>query len=95
VRVAAMRDPAVRQIVRSSESRERDNEKAMRLLGWSPRSKEDSIVATAESLLRLGLLKNGAHTRRRSPHERPVRCRPYMARTSRPHDSSPPRGAFS
>ena len=33
------------------------NEKARRLLGWNPRSAEDAIVATAESLLRLGLLK--------------------------------------
>ena len=34
------------------------NEKARRLLGWSPRSNEDSVVATAESLVRLGLLKH-------------------------------------
>jgi dihydroflavonol-4-reductase len=29
----------------------------MRLLGWAPRSREEAIVATAESLIRLGLLK--------------------------------------
>lgn len=34
------------------------SEKAMRLLGWSPRPVEESIVATAESLIKLGLLKN-------------------------------------
>jgi len=34
-------------------------EKAKRLLGWSPRSREDAIVATAESLVRLGLLQQG------------------------------------
>lgn len=34
------------------------NEKARRVLGWTPRSNEESIVATAESLLRLGLLKD-------------------------------------
>jgi dihydroflavonol-4-reductase len=34
------------------------NEKAKRLLGWAPRSNEESIVATAESLVRLGLLRN-------------------------------------
>jgi len=28
------------------------------LLNWAPRSNEDSIVATAESLSRLGLLKD-------------------------------------
>jgi dihydroflavonol-4-reductase len=33
------------------------SEKAQRLLGWAPRSNEEAIVATAESLLRLGLLK--------------------------------------
>jgi dihydroflavonol-4-reductase len=34
------------------------NEKARRVLGWQPRSREDAIVATAESMLRLGLLKD-------------------------------------
>jgi len=33
------------------------SEKAARLLGWSPRPVEESIVATAESLVKLGLLK--------------------------------------
>jgi len=32
-------------------------EKARQLLGWAPRSREDAILATAESLVRLGLLK--------------------------------------
>ena len=32
------------------------NEKAKRLLGWSPRSTEEAITATAESLVRLDLL---------------------------------------
>jgi len=31
--------------------------KARRLLGWTPRANEEIIVATAESLLRLGLVK--------------------------------------
>ena len=30
------------------------------MLGWAPRSNEDAIVATAESLVRLGLLKGSA-----------------------------------
>jgi len=34
------------------------NEKARRVLGWKPRSNEECIVATAESLARLGLLKD-------------------------------------
>ena len=33
--------------------------KAQRVLGWQPRSAEEAIVATGESLLRLGLLKSG------------------------------------
>ena len=33
------------------------NEKAKRVLGWTPRSREESILATGESLQRLGLLK--------------------------------------
>jgi len=28
------------------------------MLGWAPRSNEEAIVATAESLARFGLLKN-------------------------------------
>jgi dihydroflavonol-4-reductase len=32
------------------------SEKAQRLLGWTPRSSEEAIVATAESLIRLGLV---------------------------------------
>jgi nucleoside-diphosphate-sugar epimerase len=32
------------------------NAKARRVLGWTPRSSEDALVATAESLVRLGLL---------------------------------------
>ena len=34
------------------------NEKARRVLGWTPRSNEESIIATAESLRSLGLLKH-------------------------------------
>jgi nucleoside-diphosphate-sugar epimerase len=37
--------------------KEESNEKAKRVLGWKPRSAEDAIVATAESLERFGLLK--------------------------------------
>lgn len=36
--------------------------KAIRLLGWAPRSSEDAIVTTAESLVRLGLLKGAGST---------------------------------
>jgi dihydroflavonol-4-reductase len=61
VRVAAMRDPAVKQIVPElGKVRNATGEKAKRLLGWTPHSREDAIVATAESLVRLGLLKDSA-----------------------------------
>jgi hypothetical protein len=33
------------------------NAKAKRILNWTPRSNEDCIVATAESVQRLGLLR--------------------------------------
>jgi dihydroflavonol-4-reductase len=33
------------------------NEKARRVLGWKPRSNEEAILATAESLKRLALIK--------------------------------------
>ncbi|HEX4008043.1 MAG TPA: aldehyde reductase [Acidobacteriaceae bacterium] len=59
VRLAALRDPAVKQIIPELGKRKNaTSAKAQRLLGWSPRSPEDAIVATAESLLRLGLLKD-------------------------------------
>jgi len=59
VRIASMRDPAVKQILPELGKRKNaTNEKAKRLLGWAPRSNEESIVATAESLVRLGLLKD-------------------------------------
>jgi len=58
VKLAALRDPAVRQIVPElGKYKNATSAKAQRLLGWSPRSNEDALVATAESLLRLGLVK--------------------------------------
>jgi nucleoside-diphosphate-sugar epimerase len=59
VRLAALRDPAVKQILPElGKVKNATNEKARRMLGWAPRSNEESIVATAESLMRLGLLKD-------------------------------------
>ena len=34
--------------------------KGRRLLGWAPRSNEDAIAATAESLIKLGIVKAAA-----------------------------------
>jgi nucleoside-diphosphate-sugar epimerase len=60
VRIAAMRDKAVKQVLPELGKRKNaTNEKARRLLGWAPRSNEEAIVATAESLVRLGLLNHG------------------------------------
>jgi len=59
VRLAALRDPAVKQILPElGKTKNGTNAKAKRVLGWAPRTSEDSIVATAESLVRLGLLKD-------------------------------------
>jgi nucleoside-diphosphate-sugar epimerase len=61
VRLAAWRDPAVKQILPElGKTRNATSEKARRILGWAPRSNEEAIVATAESLLRLGLLRDSA-----------------------------------
>lgn len=59
VRLASLRDPAVKQIIPElGRPKNATNEKARRVLGWAPRSNEEAIVATAESLVRLGLLKD-------------------------------------
>jgi len=59
VRLAALRDPAIKLILPELGKRKNaTNEKARRVLGWAPRSNEEAIVATAESLERLGLLKD-------------------------------------
>ena len=58
VRLAAIRDPAVKLIVPElGKVKNATNEKAKRVLGWAPRSNEEALVATVESLVRLGLLK--------------------------------------
>jgi dihydroflavonol-4-reductase len=58
VRLVGLVDPEVRQIVPElGKVQESSNEKARRILGWTPRSNEDAIIATAESLVRLRLLR--------------------------------------
>jgi nucleoside-diphosphate-sugar epimerase len=58
VRFAALRDPGIKQILPELGTRKNaTNAKARRVLGWSPLSNDEAIVATAESLVRLGLLK--------------------------------------
>ena len=59
VRLASLRDPAVKLILPElGKAKNGTNAKARRVLGWSPRSNEESILATGESLVRLGLLKH-------------------------------------
>ena len=59
VRLVALFNSDVRSIVpQLDKRRSATNEKARNLLGWAPCSREDAIVATAESLLRLGLVKS-------------------------------------
>ncbi|ROU05911.1 SDR family oxidoreductase [Lysobacter enzymogenes] len=58
VRLAALADPAVRQIVPDLGNRKNaSNAKARRLLGWNPRSAEEALVATARSLIELGVVR--------------------------------------
>jgi dihydroflavonol-4-reductase len=58
LRTASLFDPSLKQIIPElGKSKNASNEKAKRVLGWTPRSNEESVVATAESLVRLGLLK--------------------------------------
>jgi nucleoside-diphosphate-sugar epimerase len=59
VRIAALADPSLKQLVPElSKVKKPATGKATRVLGWQPRSNEESIVGTAESLVRLGLLKS-------------------------------------
>jgi nucleoside-diphosphate-sugar epimerase len=61
VRIFSMLDPPVQQILPElGKVKNATGEKAGRMLGFAPRAPEEAIVATAESLVRLGLLKDGA-----------------------------------
>jgi nucleoside-diphosphate-sugar epimerase len=57
VRLAALHDPVIKQILPElGKLKNGSGEKAKRMLGWSPRSPEEAIVAAAESLLDLKLI---------------------------------------
>jgi dihydroflavonol-4-reductase len=61
VRLLARIAPPLRAIVPDLDKvRQASSVKARRVLGWAPRPNEDVIVATAESLDRLGLLRDSA-----------------------------------
>ncbi len=58
VRMAGLFDPQVRGIVPElGKHKNASNEKARRLLDWTPRSPTDAVLASARSLSELGLLK--------------------------------------
>lgn len=59
VRLLGRRNPRMREIVPLlGVNLNASGNKARRLLGWAPRSSEEAIVATAQSLVSLGLLKS-------------------------------------
>jgi nucleoside-diphosphate-sugar epimerase len=61
MRVVALLDPAVKQVLSElGKHKNATNEKARRLLGWAPRSPREAVLATAQSLLELGLLEKRA-----------------------------------
>jgi dihydroflavonol-4-reductase len=61
VRVAALAIPQLRDALpQLGRIRPASNRKAVETLGWTPRPNEEIIMATADSLLKLGLLKSSA-----------------------------------
>ncbi|KAJ5666880.1 nucleoside-diphosphate-sugar epimerase [Penicillium macrosclerotiorum] len=58
MRILGWFDPAIALVVKYlDEPVAASIDKAKSLLGWTPRSNVDSVIATAESLLRLGIVK--------------------------------------
>ena len=58
LRLAALFNPSLRMMATLlGKYAQVSGEKAQKLLNWNPRSNEEAIVATAESMLRLGLIK--------------------------------------
>jgi nucleoside-diphosphate-sugar epimerase len=60
MRVVGLFDAQVKGVLPELGKRKNaSNEKACRLLSWAPRSPRDAVLATARSLLELGLVKTG------------------------------------
>ncbi len=60
LRLVGLIDPEIRGMSPElGKRKDATSEKAQRLLGWKPRSPEEAILATARSLIELGLLKTG------------------------------------
>ncbi len=67
LRLSAVANPEVRLILPELGKRKNaTSAKARHLLGWTPRSREEAVLATAESLVRLRLLRASAPARRLS-----------------------------
>jgi nucleoside-diphosphate-sugar epimerase len=59
LRLAALFDSQIAQMAPElGKYKNATNAKAKRLLGWSPRSREEALVSSAESLVRLGILQS-------------------------------------
>jgi dihydroflavonol-4-reductase len=59
VRLASLLDSAVKLILPElGKHKNATNEKARRVLGWSPRTNEEAVLATGESLVQLGLINH-------------------------------------
>jgi dihydroflavonol-4-reductase len=57
VRIAARFDPTLRTLLPLLDNTRRATAaKAERALGWRPRPREEAIVATAESLVKFGIV---------------------------------------
>jgi dihydroflavonol-4-reductase len=64
VRLVALIDPSIAQIIPElGEIKVLTNEKARRVLGWAPRSNEEAILSTAESLIKLGLVRKSGKSK--------------------------------
>ena len=58
VRLVALFDPSMKQVLPLlGNIRNATSAMAERVLGWKPRPREDAIVATAESLVKFGIVK--------------------------------------
>jgi hypothetical protein len=61
VRLAARFDPGMQQLLPLlGKIRNATSEKAQRVLHWTPRPREDAVAATAESLVKLGIVSSSA-----------------------------------
>lgn len=58
LRTLSLFDPRIKQILPElGKQKNATSEKARRILGWAPRPYDESVVATGESLVRLGVIK--------------------------------------